>query len=555
MKNKIIIRGDFSTGETYQVEILKGLKSKNGVVLNENFNTTVAFKEIEPKIAFSNEGIILPAVNDKRISFKSLNVKKVNVKVKKVFENNTTQFLQNFVFKGNGNVFNYGLQGDFYKIGDVLFEKDYDLNNIKNKWIQTEIELGSLVNYKGFFIVELSFNKDGIDYTFPEGVENWQQYSFFENNGKIGKVILLSDMGILAQKTKDNYLVTVTNVAKNGVVKGAKVKAITLNNQVIEEKTTNENGEVTFDGKDKIFYIVSELGDEKSILKLSDSLLSYDGFAVDGIYATEGVKSFMYTDRGIYRPGDDIYLSVIARNADDSFPENHPIKLNIYTPTGKKFLENYVLNNGKNGFYTYSFKTNLDSETGIWRVEAQVGSTTFRKDIPVETIVPYKIKVDVDAPKVVDINETGNFEVKVASDYLFGAPGSDLRFNSELQIREENVRFEKFKNYTFTNPTSYNFYHRDYKEGVLNSEGKGTINFDIAKVTPKNINLTGTITTKVLETSGRPVLDRSVVTLKKFDTYVGMEIPSDRYMKSGDKVNLQVIAVSSDGDKLVPEEK
>lgn len=555
MKNKIVIKGDFYTGETYQIEILKGLKSKNGIVLKENFSTTVAFKEIEPKIAFSNEGIILPAVNDKRISFKSLNVKKVNVKVKKVYENNTTQFLQNLVFKGNGNVFNYSLQGDFYRIGDVLFEKEYELNNLKNKWIQTEIELGNLVDYKGFFIVELSFNKDGIDYTFPEGVESWQQYSFFENNGKIGKVILLSDMGILAQKTKDQYLVTVTNVAKNSVVKGAKVKAVTLNNQLIEEKTTNENGEVTFDGKDQIFYIISELGEEKSILKLNDSRLSYDGFAVDGIYATEGVKSFMYTDRGIYRPGDDIYLSIIARNADNNFPENHPVKLNIYTPTGKKFVENHVLNDGKNGFYTYSFKTNLDSETGIWRVDAQVGSTTFRKDIPVETIVPYKIKVDVDAPKVVDINENGNFEVKVASDYLFGAPGSDLRFNSELQIREENVRFEKFKNYTFTNPTSYNFYHRDYKEGTLNSEGKGTINFDIAKVTPKNINLTGTITTKVLETSGRPVLDRSVVTLKKFDTYIGMEIPSDRYMKSGDKVNLQVIAVSSDGDKLVPGRK
>ena len=224
-------------------------------------------------------------------------------------------------------------------------------------------------------------------------------------------------MGILAQKTKDQYLVTVTDVAKNSVVKGAKVKAVTFNNQLIEEKTTDENGEVTFDGKDKIFYIVSELGEEKSILKLNDSLLSYDGFAVDGIYATAGVKSFMYTDRGIYRPGDDIYLSIIARNGDNSFPENHPVKLNIYTPTGKKFVENYVLNNGKNGFYTYSFKTNLDSETGIWRVEAQIGSTTFRKDIPVETIVPYKIKVNVDVPKVVDINETNNFEVKVASDY------------------------------------------------------------------------------------------------------------------------------------------
>ena len=63
MKNKIIIRGDFSTGETYQIGILKGLKSKNGTVLKEDFNTTVAFREIEPKIAFSNEGIILPALN------------------------------------------------------------------------------------------------------------------------------------------------------------------------------------------------------------------------------------------------------------------------------------------------------------------------------------------------------------------------------------------------------------------------------------------------------------------------------------------------------------
>ena len=57
------------------------------------------------------------------------------------------------------------------------------------------------------------------------------------------------------------------------------------------------------------------------------------------------------------------------------------------------------------------FKTDLDSETGIWKIEVQVGDRKFVKDISVETIVPYKIKVETDIPEKIDLKENERLEV------------------------------------------------------------------------------------------------------------------------------------------------
>lgn len=509
-----------------------------------------ANKDIEPKIIFSNDGIILPA-KDKKIAFRSINMKKVNLKIKKVYENNTTQFLQEFVFKGNGNIFDYGVEDTFDKVGDIVFEKDYDLDYEKNIWKQNEIELGDFVDTKGLFILELSFDEKGIDYEFPAGTDSWKKYSFMRNNGRIGKAVLLSHMGITAQKETEQTVVCVMGILKNTPVKNAEVKLISVNNQVLQEGKTDSKGEIVFKNYDKMMYVLAEKDGERSILKFRDSQLSYDGFAVEGVFASKGIQAFIYTDRGIYRPGDEVHISFIARNNEISLPENHPVTINIYSPTGKKFIENAVITESKNGFYTYSFKTNLDSETGIWRAEAQMGSNKFIKDISVETVVPYKIKVETKVPEKLNINENKNFKMSIEADYLFGAPGKNLKYTSDIQIREESINFEKFRNYVFKSPTSYAFNSREYAEGKLNEEGRGELEFDISKIIPKNLNLIGIITTRVMETNGRPVIKMDTISINKFDSYVGIKIPEDTYIKSGDKLNLEVIAVDNKGENLI----
>lgn len=509
-----------------------------------------ANKDIEPKIIFSNDGIILPA-KDKKIAFRSINVKKVNLKIKKVYENNTTQFLQEFVFKGNGNIFDYGVEDTFDQVGDIVFEKDYDLDYEKNIWKQNEIEPGDFVDTKGLFILELSFDEKGIDYEFPAGTDSWKKYSFMRNNGRIGKAVLLSHMGITAQKETEQTVVCVMDILKNTPVKNAEVKLISVNNQVLQEGKTDSRGEIVFKNYDKMMYVLAEKDGERSILKFRDSQLSYDGFAVEGVFASKGIQAFIYTDRGIYRPGDEVHISFIARNNEISLPENHPVTINIYSPTGKKFIENAVITESKNGFYTYSFKTNLDSETGIWRAEAQMGSNKFIKDISVETVVPYKIKVETKVSEKLNINENKNLKMSIEADYLFGAPGKNLKYTSDIQIREESINFEKFRNYVFKSPTSYAFNSREYAEGKLNEEGRGELEFDISKIIPKNLNLIGIITTRVMETNGRPVIKMDTISINKFDSYVGIKIPEDTYIKSGDKLNLEVIAVDNKGENLI----
>ena len=548
-KNRILVIGNFKIGEVYDVEILKNIKDKNGRVLKENYKKSVSFREIEPKLSFSSDGIILPSINNKKIAFKSINVKKVSVKIKKIYENNFTQFLQDFIFKGNGNIFDYQVEDNLYKVGDVVFEKDYDLNYEKNIWHQNEIELENFLDNKGLFLLEISFDENGIDYIFPENIESWQKYSLIRNNGRIGKAILLSNVGIIAQKDREKTSIIPMDILKNTPIENAKVKIISTNNQILAEGVTDSKGEFLFPNNDKMMYALVENGEEKSILKFEDSRLSYDGFAVGGAFSSNGVKNFIYTDRGIYRPGDEIYLSMIIRNDKGDFPDNHPLKINVYSPRGKKVVDDEVIKDGKGGFYTWKFKTDLDSETGIWKIEVQVGDRKFVKDISVETIVPYKIKVETDIPEKIDLKENEKLNVSVKSDYLFGAPANDLKYSVELDVREKEINFEKYQNYNFKNPTSYSYYYQDYKDGVLDENGKGEIIFDVKRIAPQNINLTGIVTTRVIETGGRPVIEKDIVSLNKFDTYVGIEFPKDRYIKTGDKINLQVVAVSEDRKK------
>ena len=89
--------------------------------------------------------------------------------------------------------------------------------------------------------------------------------SFFEERGKIGKALLISDMGIVAQKERDNKLtVNILDIVKNKPIESIEVKAISVNNQVISEKKSDKNGEVTFENGDKIFYVLAQSKDEIS---------------------------------------------------------------------------------------------------------------------------------------------------------------------------------------------------------------------------------------------------------------------------------------------------
>ncbi|MBQ2204749.1 MAG: alpha-2-macroglobulin family protein [Lachnospiraceae bacterium] len=560
---KLVVRGDFNSTSIYKVTILKGIRGKDGTATSEDYTENIYFEQKKPKVMFTNEGIILPSVNEKKIYIRSLNVKKANIVVRKVYANNTTQFLQNFDFTGNGNYktnnyYYYGYDDEneqnndeFFNVGDELYNFDFDIENEIDTWVQTAIDLSTVIDSNGIYQVSVKFDEHGTSYkfrTYDEGELYYDDWRYLRENGNIQKTILLTDVGILAQKNDDGYRVNILDIVENRPIRSVKTYLMSKNNQILEEKTTDADGIVNFSNHKNAFYIYADNTLSKSILVLKNTL-NTNGFAVDGAYATDGIKGFVYTERGVYRPGDPIHLAIIARNNDKELDDKQPVKITVYDPTGAKMIENDVIKGGKNGFYTYNFKTETSSRTGIWKLEATIGDEVFKKDISVEAVVPNRIRVNLNIPDVVKFDE----EIKdwtLNANYLFGEPAGELDYGVSFDIKEEPVNFEKYKEYSFTEPSSYGYYTSKYLNGTLNKNGYSDIVPDFSSVKFKSLNMLVDVAGRVTQDGGRNVITKKYVKLKKFDTYIGIENTSS-YKKPGSNIDLKVICVTEDGEKLV----
>ncbi|MFG5142566.1 hypothetical protein, partial [Campylobacter lari] len=148
------------------------IKSADGISTKENYKTQVSLKDYEPAISFTNQGVFLSSKANKKIAFKSMNVKKVHLEVYQVFSNNLSEYLRYKNLQGAKNLSDY--DSDIFSESDytseVVLKKDFDIKNIKNQWQENEIALDGLKDLSGVFIVKLYFKEEDVDYVFDEGM-------------------------------------------------------------------------------------------------------------------------------------------------------------------------------------------------------------------------------------------------------------------------------------------------------------------------------------------------------------------------------------------------
>uniref|UniRef100_UPI003563B85C Ig-like domain-containing protein n=1 Tax=Lutibacter sp. TaxID=1925666 RepID=UPI003563B85C len=77
-----------------QVEVFQGISSTDGYKLKNNFSEIIAFEQLKPQVRLVSSGVILPNSNDLKFNFEAVNLKAVDVRIIKIFENNILQFLQ-----------------------------------------------------------------------------------------------------------------------------------------------------------------------------------------------------------------------------------------------------------------------------------------------------------------------------------------------------------------------------------------------------------------------------------------------------------------------------
>ena len=548
--NKIVIKGKFEKEVPYSVKVSKEIKDIDGGNLPEDFekfNLYVGVKQ--PSLSFADYGMVLPSVNNKKINFNSLNVKKVKLDIYKVYTNNITQYL-----KATNYSPEWVIKED---IGDLVYTKEYPIESAKDEVVKNSIDLNGVIDNKGIYYVILSApGQESIDYDI---VKYGEPTPFYDNQtplyAKATKTIILSDIGIIANSNNSKLDVKLLNLNTLEPISNAKLEFISKKNQTLEDGTTNSSGQYQSKIKlDDVYYILVKNGTEFNILYLADSKINYSDFDIGGSVEIGDTKLYTFTDKGFYRPGDEINISLIARSNKEKIKDNQPFEFSFIAPDGSTKISNQVVQESKNAFYNFKIQTDVNDMTGAWNLKIKFGGKEINQKVFIEAKLANKIAIDADEDKIyskADVKD-GKITFPIKFSYLNGAKvEKDTQVTFDYSIIEKPVITKQYKNYIFNNPTENNYQYRDLAQTKI-ADDSATINFnlDLNKAL-ENKNYYLTMTVNALENTGRYSTENKTFQVVNRENSVGVQ----KLSQTENEASIKYIVLNEKTDKLVAGKK
>ncbi|MDR1076671.1 MAG: alpha-2-macroglobulin [Xanthomonadaceae bacterium] len=409
----------------------------------------------------------------------------------------------------------------------------------------------------------------------PPGQEDMQTFSDYDydydydGGERVGdlRFIVITDLGIIAKRSADgSHDVFVQSIGSGQPVPGAQVRILGRNGLSVAEGGTDQNGRAHFDNLDELrrertplMYVVSR-GEDLSFLPINRYVQQLDmsRFSVGG-QRDDGdrgrLQAYLFTDRGLYRPGEMAHLGMIVRGADWSMPlRGLPVELQITDPRGMTVLrEPFKL--AADGFQATDFRTGATAPAGDYLATLQlIGNNDERTNLGnVEFIVrdfePDRMKVDVslhDAPIVGWISPQ-QVQAKVAAMHLFGAPAADRRVTAELYLSPGFARFPRHSDYRFrvqnplADPSS-----EDLPEQKTDADGQARFDLRLNRFTTATYRLQ--LLARVYEAEGgRNVAAENSVMVSAAEYLVGVKSADALdYVAKGARRQAQWLAVGPD---------
>lgn len=591
-----VYTGDKLDGN-YSVNINPGIKNTFGKTLEKGYAANLFFENRMPSVKIQGRGNILPNAGQLVLPFESVNLNAVDISIIKIYENNIPQFLQ-----GNDLASESGLR----RVGKPIIQKTIRLDDDNtldlqkkqrfsldiDKFLKTEpgaiyrvtigfrpeyslfkcdsnkIQKNEDADYYGGYSEYGEYSPDSdhefwnrYDDYYPYGYD-WQNRdnpcasSYYSKDRWATRNILASNIGLTAKRGSNNTLtIAVSNILTTDPMNGIELELLDFQNQVIQKSSSDKDGFAHFELNRKPFLLVAKNKTERGYLKLDDgSSLPLSRFDITGEEIKNGIKGFIFGERGVWRPGDSLFINCIIENKGTTLPDGYPIEFELFTPQGQLF-QRMVQNNAEGGYNLFKTATLQNSPTGNWLVKIKAGGAQFEKRIKVETVMPNRLKIDLnfgsDSMLGKGITKEGILEAK----WLFGATAKSLKAKVDAALYAKKSSFPKFKEYTFYNPTTdFSTQTKTIFDGNLNEEGKATIrpNFETDEIAPGM--LSANLLVKVFEPGGAFSINSMSIPYSPFSSYAGIKVPEgDKtwgFLASGKTHTADIVEVDRKGNLL-----
>ncbi len=421
---KIYLFGSFIPEKTYKITLKSGIMSKKGSILQQTYTTEITTPAKKEKLQFVYRGRYFGRTGAWNIPLKVAKIKTVNL---------------NIVYMPPENVIfwhlkDYGRKEAISSLGEaVVNEAKIDVEKgLKDQIVWLDLRQYLKDESKGVYLVQAYGHTEGGQYL----------------NDRVAVVI--SDISLVVKWYRNSIYVWAFNSSLVRPEAGVEIEVKSSKNFLTGKGTTNNEGfcaiPVLKEGRDP-FVVFARRGDEWTYVHVPSLRLPLEAYDVGGEYPGESYRAYMYPERDLYRPGDEVHLGALVRAQRTFEGVAMPVKLVVRDPQGRNFLS-LAATTDAYGFCEFGFPTSVSSPTGKYMLSLVAGDQTlYWTQISVETFAPERMRVELGLPETPALYKS--IPLAIDAQYLFGAPASGEEYSAKLKAEETDFTAPGYFNYSF----------------------------------------------------------------------------------------------------------
>src|ERR1700678_2815716 len=326
-----------SFNQTYTATLKPGLPSAAGAKLAESETVPVELRDKPALVRFSG-GIILPRENAEGVPVTTVNIDKLKIKVIHVGDRLLSQIESGVV--DETTLYSYDQTQLETNQGAVVFSGTMDIANVKNDSVVTLIPIHDILKNKpsgAYVLIARDAAKAKDDDSGDDSSERAAQW------------VIDSDMGLTTFQGADGLSVFARSYATAKSIPNVKLTLVARDNNVLATVTTNSDGRADFDpglfkatgGDEPVVVMAYGANGDFSFLDLRRPAFDLTDRGVGGRPSPGPVDAFLYTERGVYRPGETVQSVATLRDKDGA-AVNAPLTLVATRPDGVEFSRTTV---------------------------------------------------------------------------------------------------------------------------------------------------------------------------------------------------------------------
>lgn len=548
------------TPRSIYLKIDKGARGFGNVVLTHDYVAVIKVPEFPQEINFLHKGALLAFSGEKKLSVLARGLSAVQFEFARVLPDNVNQLVTQ-------------TQGDFNN--PSFINKSFNQYNISE--IFSEIQQFDSTDSAQQHYTALDFNKylsAANNTAGPHGLfllqaRGWDVEKKLPLDVYANRLVLITDLGLIVKDNQDgSHDVFVQSITEGTPQANVKVSVLGKNGLPILTQTTDEHGRANFpiltgyiDEQEPVAYLAS-IGSDVSFIPYNNAnrQLNYSRYDVGGVYNNQEehqLSAYLFSDRGIYRPGDTAHLAMIVKQTYvEPQPTGLPLEVTVTDPRGV-IIQDSTLTLDTLGYLSLDVPTNPASPTGQYLVNLylvkdkleknNLGSTTFQ----VAEFQPDRMRIRSSLSQeptdgwISPLDLSSNVQLW----NLYGAPATNRIIHGRILLEPKRVAFKKYPDYHFADPLfdpkkPAKVFTDTLPEMKTNDKGQATFKLNLERF--DNVTAQLTFFAEGFEAGGgRSVATQTRALVSPLSSFVGFKSDGDlNYIQQNGQRHVHFIAVN-----------